>query len=124
MVKHALNWFEIPVVDFDRAKKFYGTIFDYDMPEMMMGKNRMGFLLHERGNSVGGTIILEAGRKPSDQGTLVYLNGGSDLSVVLDRVKAAGGSVVGAKCEVAPGMGYIALFKDTEGNLVGIHSMG
>ncbi len=124
MVKDALNWFEIPVADFDRAKKFYGTIFDFDMPEMMMGPNRMGFFLHERGKGVGGAIILESGRKPSDHGTLVYLAAGADLGVVLNRVKAAGGSVTVAKREVAPGMGFVGLFKDSEGNLVGLHSMG
>jgi len=40
---NALNWFEIPVADFDRAKKFYETIFNYQMPESMMGPSRMGF---------------------------------------------------------------------------------
>ncbi len=44
-LSNALNWFEIPVSDFDRAKKFYETFFDYQMPENMMGKVQMGFFL-------------------------------------------------------------------------------
>lgn len=42
MNTHAINGFEIPVNDFDRAKKFYETIFDYQMPENTMGPARMG----------------------------------------------------------------------------------
>ena len=42
---NAINWFEIPVTDFDRAKKFYETIFDYQIPESMAGMKRMGFSL-------------------------------------------------------------------------------
>ena len=73
---NALNWFEIPVSNFDRAKKFYETIFNYEMPEGMMGDTRMGFFLYDMpGGKVGGTIVFnEAFYSPSDKGTLVYLN--------------------------------------------------
>ena len=50
-LSNALNWFEIPVSDFDRAKKFYETIFDYQMPENQMGPARMGFLLYDFSNA-------------------------------------------------------------------------
>ncbi|MEZ4689669.1 MAG: hypothetical protein R3A12_05600 [Ignavibacteria bacterium] len=40
---NAINWFEIPVTDFPRAKKFYGEIFATDMHEEMMGPHQMGF---------------------------------------------------------------------------------
>jgi predicted enzyme related to lactoylglutathione lyase len=52
MLKDSIFWAEIPVTDFDRAKQFYSVIYDYDMPEIMMGPNRMGFLLHERGAGI------------------------------------------------------------------------
>src|SRR5690349_5599340 len=42
LTKNAINWFEIPVTDFERAQKFYSAIFDYQMPEMPMGPFRMG----------------------------------------------------------------------------------
>jgi len=44
MLQNAINWFEIPVTDFERAKKFYGAIYDFDMPEFPMGPVRMGIL--------------------------------------------------------------------------------
>jgi predicted enzyme related to lactoylglutathione lyase len=57
MLDNAVNWFEIPVADFERAKKFYSTIYDYTMPEAMVGKTRMGFLLYEQKElRVGGAI--------------------------------------------------------------------
>ncbi len=62
--------------------------------------------------------------QPSQNGSLVYLNGGSDLQPMLDRVVKAGGTVVVPKSEIGNNYGYFALFNDTEGNIVGIHSEG
>ena len=123
MTTHAIAWFDLPVTDFDRAKAFYSAIFDFDMPEMMMGPNRMGFFLHKQGEGVGGAIVKGSNPVPSRDGARVYLSAGEDLSVVLDRVAAAGGQVVFGKTEIAPGMGFFAYFLDTEGNQVGLHSM-
>ena len=75
-IGNAVNWFEIPVVDFDRAKKFYETIFGYQMPENQMGPARMGFLLFDfQGGKVGGAIVYNPGfYTPQKDGSLVYLN--------------------------------------------------
>lgn len=124
MTKNALNWFEVPVADFDRAKKFYSAIFAFEMPEIQMGPNRLGFFLHEQGQGVGGAIVQGSGYTPSTEGALIYLAAGKDLSVVLGRVEAAGGKVLQPKREVAPHLGYFALFRDSEGNRLALHSMG
>lgn len=123
MTKDALSWFEIPVADFPRARAFYSKIFDYEMPEMQMGPNRMGILLHEQGKGVGGAIVHGEGYVPSNKGTVPYLNAGTDLAAVLARVEVAGGRVVQKKTLVAPGMGYYAHFLDSEGNRVALHSL-
>jgi len=124
MPKHAVQWFEIPVRDFARARKFYEAIFDYQMPEMEMGPTRMGILLHDQpGGGVGGAIVHSEGCEPSKQGTIVYLSGGNDLSVVLNRVAQAGGQVVVPKTAITPEHGFFGHFLDTEGNRVGLHSM-
>lgn len=124
---NALNWFEIPVSDFDRAKKFYETIFDYQMPEMIMGPNRMGFFLYDQpGGKVGGAIVYNPDfYTPAANGTLAYLNCQPDLQVNLNRVEAAGGKIHQAKMEIAPGqnLGFIAIISDSEGNRVALHSM-
>ena len=122
MQKNAVSWFEIPVKNFENAKNFYRTIFDFDMPEMQMGPNRMGILLHERDSGVGGAIVSGEWYEPSMSGTMVYLSANPDLSVVLDRVEKAGGAVLVPKTNIGENMGYFAIFKDVEGNRVGLHS--
>jgi predicted enzyme related to lactoylglutathione lyase len=123
--QHAINWFEIPVTDFARAKKFYETIFDYQMPENQMGPARMGFLVYDFQNGGrGGAIVHHPDfYTPSKNGTLVYLNCEPDLQPILDKVEPAGGTVTMNKKEVAPNLGYWALMEDTEGNRVALHSM-
>jgi len=121
---HAINWFEIPVSDFDRAKMFYETIFDYQMPENQMGPARMGFLLYDFQNGGrGGAIVHNPGfYSPSTNGTLVYLNCDPDLMEVLNKVIPAGGKMLQEKTLVAPNLGYWALIVDSEGNRVALHS--
>jgi predicted enzyme related to lactoylglutathione lyase len=123
-VKDAISWFEIPVLDFDRAKTFYQTIFDYEMPEMDMGTVKMGIFLSDRDHGVGGAICFGEGHEPAGaKGPKAYLNGGADLNTVLNRVTGAGGTVVLPKTLIAPDMGNFAFFTDTEGNVVGLYSM-
>ena len=122
MLKNSINWFEIPVLDFDRAKLFYSMIYNYEMPDQMMGPVRMGFFLVEKGG-IGGAIVYGEGYVPSKEGSLVYLNGGKDLSVVLDRIENAGGKIISPKMKINDELGYIALFFDSEGNRVALHSM-
>jgi predicted enzyme related to lactoylglutathione lyase len=124
---NALNWFEIPVADFDRAKKFYETIFNYQMPEMQMGPNKMGFLLYDfQGGKAGGAIVHNPDfYTPSKNGSLIYLNCNPDLNDHLSRIENAGGKILMEKTEVAPGqnLGWWALIEDSEGNRVALHSM-
>lgn len=124
---NALNWFEIPVSDFARAKKFYETLFNYEMPENKMGDVHMGFFLYDvKGGKAGGAICLSKNHIPSDKGAIIYLNAQPDLQVVLDRVESAGGKILQAKTEVSPDqkLGFYAFIIDTEGNRVALHSMG
>jgi predicted enzyme related to lactoylglutathione lyase len=122
---NAINWFEIPVTDFDRAKKFYETIFDYQIPDSQVGAKRMGFFLYDfKSGKIGGAIIHGDGYTPSKQGSVVYLNCQPDLQIVLDRVENAGGKIVQQKTQITPEVGYTAFIIDSEGNKVALHSMG
>ncbi len=123
--KNAIAWFEIPVIDFERAKIFYEQIFEYEMPEMDMPGIRMGILPHNREEGgVGGAICIGDGYLPSAaNGPKVYLDCGKDLSPVLSRVPGAGGQVVFPKTEIGPDMGHFAFFADSEGNVVGLYSV-
>lgn len=122
MTPHALNWFEIPVADFARAKAFYSQVFDYEMPELKMGAKTMGFLLHEQGKGIGGAIVKGEGYVPTASGARVYLCAGKDLSTVLARVMPAGGRVLTPKMALGGSLGFVAEFVDSEGNHVALHS--
>lgn len=124
-LKNSINWFEIPVSDFNRAKKFYETIYDFEMPEHQMGQVQMGFLLCDTQSGeeiVGGAICFGEGYTPSEEGTKIYLNGGRDLNTVLNRIESAGGKVTLSKTEIPENHGFFASFIDTEGNLLYLHS--
>jgi predicted enzyme related to lactoylglutathione lyase len=119
---NTLNWFEIPVTDFERATKFYETIFDIKMPAMDFGGFRMGMFPSNPGNGkLSGAIVKGEYYVPSQQGSLVYLNGDPDLSVALGKVEAAGGKIMRPKTQIGE-FGFMAVFIDTEGNAVALHS--
>ena len=120
--RNAINWFEIPVTDFERARKFYGAILDTEIQGMATPDGQIGFLPAGEG-AVAGGILKSPQHTPSENGVFVYLNGGDDLNVILGRVEKAGGRVALPKLDVGD-YGYIARFRDTEGNLISLHSMG
>ncbi len=119
---HAISWFEIPAVNFSRAKSFYEKVLGITIERMEMGPITMGMLSSDP-NAVGGAIVQGEGASPSQNGTVVYLPGGDDLAVMLARVVPAGGSVLVPKTEIGNNFGFFAHFLDTEGNKLGLHSM-
>lgn len=120
---NSANWFEIPVLNFERAKGFYSRIYDYEMMETVMNSGRMGFLpMIPESQGVGGAIVQGKDYIPTSMGVKIYLNGGSDLQVILDRVLAAGGEIITKKTKISDEIGYFAVFEDTEGNHISLHS--
>jgi predicted enzyme related to lactoylglutathione lyase len=123
MPTHAVNWFEIPAQTFERAKACNETVLGRPVPTMYMGPVTMGMLSSDP-EGVGGAIVQGDGTSPSPQGTTVYLNGGDDLAPLLARVERAGGKIAVPKTEIGNDFGFFAHFIDSEGNKVGLHSMG
>lgn len=123
MPKNAIVWAEIPVLNFDRAKEFYAKLLDGNIYEQYMGPLRMGFLPMDAGSDgVGGAIVQGDGYTPSSLGTRVYLNAGDDLKPMLNRVEIVGGKVILPKTLITDEIGFFAIFEDTEGNHVCLHS--
>ena len=118
---NAITWFEIPVLDFDRAYKFYSTITDSPLHKENMGGAEMGFFTHAMGG-VGGAICKGEGYEPSTKGALVYINGGENLNESLSKVEKAGGKILIPKTKITDDIGYMAVLIDTEGNRVALHS--
>ena len=124
-MNNAISWFEIPATDLARAQKFYETIFRVSLIPMDMPNIRMRmFPIDDMQNGIGGAVVDSSGfHKPSaTDGPLIYLNGQPDVQQVLDKVDAAGGSIMVPKTEISPEYGYMAVILDTEGNRIGLHS--
>lgn len=115
-----VRWFEIPVLDMLRAVAFYNHVCSVQLEVTENGEHSMAFFPHEDGN-VGGALVAGPGCVPSGSGTLIYLNAGDDLQLALSHVEEAGGRVVLGKT-VLGDAGYFALFIDTEGNKLALHS--
>ncbi len=118
-----IMWFEIPVKDIKRAKKFYEEILKVEMTVMEFGGHEMAFFPGEGKGSVSGALCKGPEYIPSTEGALIYLNGNPDLDVVLGRVPNAGGVIILPKREISPEYGYMAMFMDTEGNKLALHSV-
>lgn len=119
--KSLISIAEIPVADFPRAVKFYKTILGVTIETIEMDGNQMGLLSGEEG-TVHVALVKGNDYKPSSDGAVLYLNAGEDLQPTLDKVEQNGGKVVVPKTEISPEMGFFALFTDTEGNKLGLHS--
>jgi uncharacterized protein len=120
-MKNMIKWFEIPAMDFNRAVSFYKNIMDIEISEVDMFGTKMG-LFPSDGQNVSGAIVKGDDYKPSTDGVIAYLNGGEDLQEILNRIEKSNGTIIVPKTQISPEMGYFALFIDTEGNKIGLHS--
>ena len=122
---NAINWFEVSVNDIARAKKFYETVFNMKMQDMDMESMDMKMAMFPTdmmSGKLGGTLAQSPHHKPSMDGAKVYINANPDLADALSRVEAAGGKIMVPKMKIDDQSGYMAVFVDTEGNAVGMHS--
>ena len=125
-MQNAISWFEIPTTDINRAQKFYEAIFDMTMMPMDFPSMKMRmFPLDDMMTQVGGALVDSGGfhKASATDGPLIYLNANPDVQNVLDRVEAAGGKIMVPKTEISPEHGFMAVFTDTEGNRIGLHSV-
>jgi len=114
--------FEIPVEDLSRSIGFYECILaikieKIDIPEMQMG------LFPSENQASYGVLVKGKDYTPSADGVTIYLNAGDDLQVVLDRIAPSGGKIIVPKTPHGDDSGFFALFLDSEGNKMGLHSL-
>ena len=122
MKQNMVGWFEIPVSDMPRAKSFYEKVFKVKIEIHDFGGILMGwFPFAEDKPGASGTLIQQDTYIPSQEGTLVYFVC-DDVANEIGRVEAAGGKVYQPKTQISPEYGYMAVFIDTEGNRVALHS--
>lgn len=122
MRSNPVGWFEIPVIDMKRAKAFYEKTFDVEIQVVDLGDTVMGWFPNA-GDVLGstGSLIKQESYIPGHEGTLVYFSS-ADVQNELDRIEIAGGKILQGKTQISPEHGYMAVFEDTEGNRVALHS--
>lgn len=119
---NAINWFELFVSNFERARSFYERALATPLEVMEGMGGRMALFPHAQENGVGGCLSESAEQQSGIGGTRIYLNVEGQLDAVVNRVPSAGGVIIQSKMSIAP-HGFIAVIKDSEGNEVGLHSM-
>ncbi len=128
MSQNSVVWFEIYVQDMARAKAFYEAVFQCSLnplpnpdgsafPDMEM----LAFPSSMEHYGATGTLVKMPGCPSGGGGTMVYF-GCADCGVEAARAAASGGRIFRDKWSIGP-HGFIALVNDTEGNLIGLHSM-
>lgn len=120
-MKSHISIFEIPATDISRAINFYQAILGINIEKIEMPGMEMGIFPYEE-QMVTGVIVKGEGYIPSTDGITVYLNGGDNLQNILDKIEKNGGKILMPKTAHADESGFFALFLDTEGNRLGLHS--
>ena len=125
---NVITWFEIPVTDSARAKKFYETILDIKMNTQVIAetKEELTFfpavpgVIQTTSGRVSGILLKSERAKPSKEEALIYLNAYPLIQTVIDKIENAGGHIVAPKTKMIAG--YFSIFIDSEGNMVALHA--
>ncbi len=120
---NAINWFEIPVANLERGVAFYEQIMGTKLPLDSSFPGMKMAMFPSKDPGVGGCLIEIEQSRPHADGVRVYLNGGDNLAAILDRVEAAGGKIIMPKTFLREDIGHIGMFSDSEGNVIGLHSL-
>jgi hypothetical protein len=125
-MKNAVNWFEIYISDFRRAKKFYTEVFHCELTEIAMASERHSYMeyavfLDEEGKGISGALVRIDEARPGIGGTLIYF-AMEEIDAELSSVESAGGKIIRPKFQTGE-FGFIALIEDTEGNLIDLRSV-
>ena len=121
-MNNPVNWFEIYVQDMDRAKAFYEAVFGVQLTKLEGTEFEMWvFPGGQDGLGASGSLIKMPGYPSGNNSVLVYFRC-ADCGVEAEKAAKSGGKIETAKKSIGQ-YGYMALIIDTEGNIVGLHSM-
>lgn len=121
-MKNPVNWFEIYVQDMPRAKAFYEKVLGVQFTKLEAGDLEMwAFPMEQNASGAAGSLVRMQGVPSGGNSTIVYFSC-ADCGVEAARVTKAGGRIHRDKFSIGP-YGHIALVVDTEGNMIGLHSM-
>lgn len=122
MVNNPVIWFEIYVQDMARAKAFYESVFEVTLQELNSpGIDLWAFPMAMDRTGAGGALAKMEGVSSGDNSVIIYFSC-SDCAVEAERAAKHGGRVHREKMSIGE-YGFIALILDTEGNMIGLHSL-
>jgi len=121
MMQDALNWFEIPVRDIERAQRFYETLLDISMRRDEGGGQARAVFPYAEGRVGGALVCGPTTTAPNLDGNVLYLDAGKSLDATLARAGELGARVLLSKVQLPRDIGAIAHVEDSEGNRVGLH---
>ena len=122
MANNPIGWFEIYVQDMSRARAFYGSVFATTLERLEGPDIEMwAFPMEPDRPGAPGALVKMEGFPSSGNSTIVYFTC-SDCAVEAKRASESGGKIFKDKFSIGQ-YGFIALVLDTEGNMIGLHSM-
>jgi len=120
-----VGWFEIYVDDIERATKFYETVLNTALVVLPNPNDDMAMMTFpmssEKMFGASGALVKMKGVKAGGNSTIVYFSS-IDCSREEARIESAGGTINKSKTSIGE-HGFMVLALDTEGNMIGIHSM-
>lgn len=123
MEQNLVGWFEIPVTDMERAKRFYETVFNTTIQVQDFQGTIMGwFPFDETKEGISGSLVKQADYVPSKTDGVVIYFSSTDVAKELERIENAGGIILQPKTQISEEIGFMALFLDSEGNRIALHS--
>ena len=125
MQSKPVGWFEIYVEDMKRARAFYEAVFSITL-EKLDGPDQTIEMWSfpgpmDESNGASGALVKMNGGPANGNGVIIYFNS-KDCTIEASRVASNGGEVTKEKFGLGK-FGFAALITDTEGNVIGLHSM-
>ena len=124
MTSNPVVWFEICVQDMSRARKFYEAVFGFTLTWLespIPGMELWSFPMEQGALGATGALVKMEGKDSGGGGTLIYFSC-ADCSTEATKAAVNGGKIFKEKFSIGQ-YGFIALVYDTEGNMIGLHSM-
>lgn len=121
-MSNPVGWFEIYVEDMPRAKAFYEAVFGVTFTALESpGIEMWAFEMDQATYGASGALVRMPGFSSGRNSVLVYFHC-TDCAVEAEKAVKAGGALQKPKMSIGQ-YGHIALVVDTEGNMIGLHSM-
>lgn len=120
-MKNPVNYFEIPVMDLNRAVEFFISVFDFQFDRSILDGNEMAFFpFYDGANGITGALAKGESYVPGKQGARIYFSS-DNIEETLQKVLLAGGKILYPITSIGE-WGSVAEFEDSEGNCIALHS--